>query len=245
MLRLSEQILFLLVWGGEFLGELGDLLEWPQEWGKILAKNDRAVKRALARLVKSGAITKSGKRVKAKYKVTKLGRVKALESRPFLAKREWRGKWLAVVFDIPERYRGIRSVLRRFLRSMGFVNFQRSLWLTPFGVRREVLAFLKASRLDEMAYLMEVAKVHGVEPKEFAYRGWGLEALAKRYSDFAKECSDADKATFAMRQKFVKLVFADPMLPDKLMPKDFPRGRAILEYKKLIARNTQIIQRIG
>ena len=46
-------------------------------------------------------------------------------------KRRWDGKWRIVAFDIHERSRTQRDLLRIELKEAGFVQLQRSMWVTP------------------------------------------------------------------------------------------------------------------
>ena len=236
MPRLSEQILLLVAWGRVFFGELGEMLERPYWWGALLGKKDRAVRRALGRLVSRGELRRSGRAEKARYSLTKLGKVRVMELRPQLGKKTWDRRWRIVVFDIPERYRGMRAVLRRFLRSTGFAPFQRSLWVTPFDVTREVRTFLRASRLSEMAFLMEVKRIWGLEHKDLAEKVWGLTQLSESYEKFAQECERSERVTLKLRQRFVRLIFNDPLLPKEILPKVFSRAKALGAYRDLVKK---------
>lgn len=50
----------------------------------------------------------------------------------------WDGKWRLVIFDIPEKYRDGRSALRNKLIQMGFLQFQKSVWVYPFPCENEI-----------------------------------------------------------------------------------------------------------
>ena len=45
--------------------------------------------------------------------------------------RGWDGKWRIIVFDLPEKKRGLRNDLRKQLRSARFGGLQRSVWISP------------------------------------------------------------------------------------------------------------------
>ena len=140
-----------------------------------------------------------------------------------------------VVFDIPEKYRGLRAILRRFLKSLGFVGWQKSLWLTPFDVGEEVGAFLQASRLNGMAMLLEVEQVAGIDNNDLAAKVWNLGVWREKYIEFIKSCQEAEGLTVELKQKFAKLIFTEPWLPEELLPKDYGRNEAVKEYRKLIS----------
>lgn len=60
---------------------------------------------------------------------------------------EWDGYWRVVVYDIAEEESRLRDRLRRELRRLGFKFMQKSVWLTPLPVEKELEAFLKREKL--------------------------------------------------------------------------------------------------
>jgi len=54
----------------------------------------------------------------------------------------WDRKWRIVIFDIPERRRVMRALLRQKLISIGFVRLQDSVWVYPYDCE-ELLTLLK------------------------------------------------------------------------------------------------------
>lgn len=53
-------------------------------------------------------------------------------------KHEWKGKWFLVTFDIPEKQRNKRVYLRKFLKIIGFYQFQKSVYVFPFECEKEI-----------------------------------------------------------------------------------------------------------
>lgn len=236
MPRLTEQILFLMIFGKRLLPELGEVLDKPWEYGRVLPQGERAVRRALARMRARGEL-----RIKnhESWELTKIGRDRALGVWPQMGaasaksygEPRWDKKWRVVVFDIPERYRGLRAILRRFLTSVGFVGMQKSLWISPFNVTAEVRAFLEASRLDQMTMLMIVAKIWGVEPTKI----WKLKEWQGKYADFGMACGVAPGMTNGLKRQFSKLIFSDPWLPEELAG-DLGRAKAIRLFGRLVTK---------
>jgi len=56
--------------------------------------------------------------------------------------RRWDKKWRMLIFDIPERKRGLRHKVRTILRTTGFVCIQQSVWLYPYDCE-EFAALMK------------------------------------------------------------------------------------------------------
>ncbi len=50
----------------------------------------------------------------------------------------WDKKWRLFVFDIPEKQRILRDLLRRKLKRLGLHNIQRSVFVYPYNCRKEL-----------------------------------------------------------------------------------------------------------
>ena len=103
----------------------------------------------LSRLKKKGYITFEGSGEHRRVRITDAGRRYfeakrvALLYRP--QKRRWDGYWRVVVFDIPEKLRKVRTLLRDELREVGFKMLQGSVWISPDECE-EYIKLLKADR---------------------------------------------------------------------------------------------------
>ena len=58
--------------------------------------------------------------------------------------KRWDGKWRFVLFDVPERKRVIRNALRHHLKTIGFFEFQKSVFVQPYDC------------VDEIDYIIEM-----------------------------------------------------------------------------------------
>ena len=52
--------------------------------------------------------------------------------------RKWDGKWRLVLFDIPEDLKAAREALRSKLKQLGFLQFQKSVWIYPHQCEDEI-----------------------------------------------------------------------------------------------------------
>lgn len=59
----------------------------------------------------------------------------------------WDGKWRIVIFDIPESKKAVRDALRRKFKSLGFYQWQKSVFIHPFDC------------LDEIEFLIEFFQI--------------------------------------------------------------------------------------
>ena len=75
-------------------------------------------------------------------KLTNYGRVRALEYnfRHIIlpTKKRWDKKWRFVLFDIPEPLKKKRDALRRKLKHLGFLEFQKSVFIYPYPCQNEI-----------------------------------------------------------------------------------------------------------
>ena len=107
------------------------------------------------------SLTKKGAQEYLKYKIEKK------------KKKKWDGKWRIVIFDILENQRRIRDLLRSRLRWFGFKELQKSVWIFPYDVRKEIEELLEICNVDvigDIRFLI-VEKISGDEElkEEFGF----------------------------------------------------------------------------
>ncbi|KKS16212.1 MAG: Repressor in ring oxydation complex/ phenylacetic acid degradation pathway related protein (PaaX) [Parcubacteria group bacterium GW2011_GWB1_41_6] len=76
-------------------------------------------------------LTEAGRKKALRYKIDELK----------ISKQKWDGKWRIIVFDIPEKKKGSREVLREKLKDLDFYNIQKSVWISPFECK-EIIDFI-------------------------------------------------------------------------------------------------------
>lgn len=70
-------------------------------------------------------------------------------------KKRWDKKWRIVLFDIPESKKKIRDALRRKLKQIGFLEFQKSVFIYPFGCGDEINFIINFFDIEENVYYLE------------------------------------------------------------------------------------------
>lgn len=95
-----------------------------------------------------------------------LGREKVLKIRKrfsiHLSKKKRKdGKLLMAAFDIPEKKKGIRNYFRGKLIELGFQQFQKSIWISPYDTLKELKEIIENLQIDEFV------KIFLIEEKEF------------------------------------------------------------------------------
>ncbi len=87
-----------------------------------------------------------------KLYITKKGREKIikkhLKNQHKKENKKWDGKWRSIIFDIPEVSRKDRDFLRRELKSIGLIEVQQSVWVSPYQIEKELNTLLKLWKTD-------------------------------------------------------------------------------------------------
>lgn len=129
-------------------------------FGKDSQYSSRYVSNAVSRLKQKGYVhfyERDGHRY---AELTPKGKKRLAEyqTRPLVVgkPKRWDGKWRIVMFDIPERLRTLRSIVRRELTRAGFVRLQNSVWVHAYDCE-EYIALLKADQRIGKSLLYVVA----------------------------------------------------------------------------------------
>lgn len=92
-------------------------------------------------------------------KITQLGKkwLKRYEIRHMTVKRpiKWDGLWRVIVFDIPEKNRELRNIVRGWLKKLGFARLQQSVWVVPWPCQEQFDALATEFALGNQAILLE------------------------------------------------------------------------------------------
>jgi len=82
--------------------------------------------------------------------LTRKGMQKALKIQFKIIKKRKRkdGKWLMIIFDIPEKKRALRDLLRESLCFLEYKMLQQSVWVCPYDVQKETEDFIQRNSLE-------------------------------------------------------------------------------------------------
>lgn len=89
------------------------------------------------------------------YRLTDKGKQKAVWEALSADKREWDGKWRLVIFDIPEKRRQARNLLRGSLKKWGFVHWQKSVWASKKDCLKPLWNFIKSVGIEDWVIVLE------------------------------------------------------------------------------------------
>lgn len=212
------------------------------------------------RNIKTGYIEKIEKHGEIYIRLTSQGSKKITRDFPLLSlqKRKWDGKWRVVIFDIEEVNRNARDGLRKKLKELGFGMIQKSVFISPHNVIKDMLEFIENVGLEDVVYTFEASNLATGDVKELANKVWNLDALNEKYREIIEKMEDShltithDRVKMLndvhgvekiklirelrrewrreLREKYLIIVLNDPFLPKELLPSDWLG----YEAKKLI-----------
>lgn len=93
--------------------------------------------------------------------LTKEGISKALKASFKLSQREKRkdGKWIMIAFDIPQKNKKARALLRSILCNLGYKIFQQSVWVSPYDVSDKTEKLLQLHSLDKYVKIFLIEEI--------------------------------------------------------------------------------------
>lgn len=149
--------------------------------------------------------------------------------------------WVLVVFSVPEAERHKRHLLRSRLSRLGFGTVAPGVWIAPAALYEETRHTLERLELAPYVELFRGEHLGFAVTRESVARWWDLDAVARLHMDFlqrhepvlrAWEERSREDAAPGPREAYRdylpaldswrRLPYADPGLPDELLPKDWP-----------------------
>jgi len=112
-------------------------------------------------LKKKGYIKVEGLRNKRALLITKNGISKALKA-SFKIERDKKradGKWVMLIFDIPQKYKKSRELLRSILLNLGYKMFQQSVWVSPYDILENTEKLVQMHSLDKFVKIFLVEEI--------------------------------------------------------------------------------------
>jgi hypothetical protein len=93
--------------------------------------------------------------------LTAKGKQKALRMDIELSQKKRRKdkKWIMVMYDIPEKKKRKRTLLRDLLQSLGFQCFQKSIWVCPYDVFKKTQEIIASYSLDPYVRIFLIEEI--------------------------------------------------------------------------------------
>jgi len=195
--------------------------------GELGVAPKRSVSRAHTYARERGLINRQGT-------LTRAGEEKLHKTHtPYQPLTRWDGNWTFVAFDIQEKMRFKRSVLRAYLQRWKFGKLQDSVWVSVRDATQELTALCETYHILPPRVLFWKAKTVGMDPKEAAEYIWSLKKLNQRYREYVKEYHGGIDA-FAGIFAFLAIAQDDPQLPPELLPPHWNGEEAFRLYQKFL-----------
>ena len=116
--------------------------------------NKSAFANALKRLRENGFVELISDK-ELVLRLTDTGRSKALWTKMRLVDEKWDGKWRIVSWDIPEKRRKARDLLRHQLKQLGFIKFQNSIWASKRNCTTLLKEYIKKVGIGDWVKVFE------------------------------------------------------------------------------------------
>lgn len=139
--------------------------------------------------------------------------------------RNWDGFFMQVIFDIPEKEKKLRDLIRNKLKSLGFGSIQESVFISPYHFEADFNEFCINNNLSNYIYVMEVKEVLGGDIKILAEKVWNLSLIDNKYSEIYDGLLAGTINLKVAWKKYLNVVSLDPFLPKEFLPKDFIREK--------------------
>jgi len=155
----------------------------------------------------------------------------------------WDGRWRLVALTTPENQRSLRDAVRGRLRWLGFAALNDGVWVSPHDRHAAALAALDELGISNATLLTARVAATGPHTKD-PRDAWDLTELAQEYREFIRE-NQAMRASLARAEftpaealvertrlgdRWLDFARSDPDLPTELLPADWPRAQARVEF---------------
>jgi phenylacetic acid degradation operon negative regulatory protein len=210
--------------------------------------NERLVRTATARLAQDGWLEARRVGKRSEYRLTQGGRERFAEATARIygpAPGGWSGRWTLIM--LPPSPAAKRQPLKKELAWQGFGELSGGVFAHP-EAGAAANGLLRQVRLPAGTLVFE-ADLASPAAAALIDRGWNLKDLAERYRRFAgrfERVRDALRASpdpetgYVLRtlliHEYRRLHLRDPLLPEGLLPADWPGTRAQELCREIYAR---------
>lgn len=156
-------------------------------------------------------------------------------------KRPWDKRIYLISYDIPEKERNKRDILRHFLRKIGATCLQRSTWLSIYNPKQLIREFVEENNIPGQILVSDLGPDGSIGEenlKALVKRVYHLDEINEEYKIFLSEFGNYQKlAAFEKRKAvftFFKILGQDPRLPFSLLPEDWKGEEVYLLYQKIM-----------
>lgn len=202
--------------------------------------NYRTIKNTMRKLIAAGLIVKRSRRNALEIAITKLGRERIDAIIPtYHEKRPWDGNLYLVSYDVPAKPKHKRDMLREYLKRMGSVLLQESLWLTPYNPRDIVDEFVTQKEIGGSILVSKLGTDGAIGNEtllDLIRHVYRLDEINERYAVFLDTYGGnkhKPQSLFTTTTAYLAILKDDPQLPFSLLPKEFLGEKAYQLFRSL------------
>jgi phenylacetic acid degradation operon negative regulatory protein len=182
---------------------------------------------ALTRMVSAGDLVRSADGYRLADRLLARQRRQDDAMRPQL--RPWRGTWTTLIVTSVGTDARTRAALRTTLYQKRFGELREGVWMRPDNIELDLDADIRDR--------VRIVQAHDDDPVELAGQLWDLPAWAhtgrQLLADMATAADVPDR--FVTAAAMVRHLLTDPVLPDELLPEDWPGTRLRNAYNDFAA----------
>jgi phenylacetic acid degradation operon negative regulatory protein len=220
---------------------LGAHPAWASAADLIRLTNDFDIKEAtlrvaLTRMVGAGDLVRSADGYRLSDRLLARQRRQDDSMRPQL--RPWDGNWTTVIVTSVGTDARTRAALRTTLHHKRFGELREGVWMRPDNLELELDS--------DIRHRVRLVRAHDDDPVELAAQLWDLPAWAQTGRQLLDDMAHATDVPekFVTAAGMVRHLLTDPVLPDELLPEDWPGTRLRSAYNdfaaELLARRDDI-----
>ena len=182
---------------------------------------------ALTRMVSAGDLVRSADGYRLSDRLLARQRRQDDAMRPQL--RPWHGHWTTLIVTSVGTDPRTRAALRTTLHHKRFSELREGVWMRPDNLEFDVDVEIRAR--------MRIVQARDDAPVELAGQLWDLPSWAGTGQRLVAEMSRASDvpARFVVAAAIVRHLLTDPVLPDELLPVDWPGTRLRTAYNDFAA----------
>jgi phenylacetic acid degradation operon negative regulatory protein len=187
---------------------------------------------ALTRMVSAGDLVRSADGYRLSDRLLARQRRQDDAMRPQL--RRWRGSWTTLIVTSIGNDARTRASLRTTLHHRRFGELREGVWMRPDNLEVHLDAEVRAR--------MRIVQARDDAPAELAGQLWDLPSWARTGQQLLADMSSAADvpARFVFAAAIVRHLLTDPVLPDDLLPTDWPGTRLRAVYNDFA---TELLER--
>lgn len=235
----------LMLWYTVFMAELSTPF---QTYGKpfrasiaadrfLNSVNYEVIKHAIVSAKHRGWITRRSRH--AIPEITKEGKKRLASAIPHYDPiRAWDERMHLVTYDIPEKRKDDRHMLRQYLRRIGCGRLQDSVWITPYNPIDTVRTFIEERELAGTVVVSDLGHDGAIgeeDLRSLIVRVYQLESLNDRYEAWLAD-TDRKDIDHWMVVQYLSILTDDPQLPFPLLPSWWKGDRAYKTIQPLLAK---------